>query len=106
MNNQKPIVSGFTGYGGKYYRTITLNPSEPDERKRFTFGEDKARLIIAQYEAIKAFAGGNAIQPLPAPTPQPIAQPVPVPQPKPIVPKVIKASTAPKPNWAALLNSN
>ena len=34
--NTKPVVSGFTGYGGRYYRTICLNPDERDERKRFT----------------------------------------------------------------------
>lgn len=39
--------------------TITLNPEEPDPRRRFTFGADKARLILGNIEAITAFADAN-----------------------------------------------
>ena len=37
----------------KGHRTITLNPSS---RFPFRFGQEKARLIVEEYEAIKAFA--------------------------------------------------
>lgn len=107
-----PKIGSFRGYAGKVYATITLNPNEPDERKRFTFGVDKARMIIEHMDAIKAFAGGNAITPAVKPAAavaQPAAVPVsislPAPAPKPQVPTpkpIVKPSTT---NWAALLNS-
>lgn len=50
----KPMIGQFKGNP-----TITLNPEEQDLRRRFTFGADKARMILACVDEIRQFAEAN-----------------------------------------------
>lgn len=45
--------------GNVVYPTLTLNAEEPNPRRRFTFGADKARLILGNLDAITAFADAH-----------------------------------------------